>query len=64
MSYGIVCNDVVRERLEDLAQYAVSAGLRKSREYAEENPLKVIAGIAGVGIALGVFLCARRKTRG
>ena len=64
MSNVLFCNDVVRERFDELAKYAVSAGLRKSREYAEQNSLKVIAGIAGAGILLGMFLSAGRKNRG
>jgi ElaB/YqjD/DUF883 family membrane-anchored ribosome-binding protein len=57
-------NGEVRARLEDLTQYVISTGLRTSREYTEQHPLKVIAGLAGAGFLIGVFLRARKKSRG
>jgi len=53
--------DQVRERLEELTRYAVTAGVRKSIEYSERHPLRVIAGIAGAGALLGIILRSRSK---
>lgn len=67
MNNTMLCNEEcnqVRERLEEVAQYAIAAGLRKSREYSEQHPLRIIAAIAGASFLVGVFLRARKKHRG